>query len=78
MNRKLIKAKRIQLTVVRNLNKLNKKPISITGICLKFVMKLMKILRLSFKIIRNMNAIKSTKNPIRTTWNLIKMNGNQY
>ena len=60
----IIKAKRIQLTIVRNLLNLNKKPINIIGICLKNT--------------RNKNAINITKNPIQTTWNLMKMNSNQY
>ena len=75
MSRKLVKAKRVQLTIVRNLVKLNKKPTNIIGMCLKFVMKLIQIFRLSIQITRNK---KATKNPFNTTWNLIKMNRNQY
>ena len=76
MSRKLVEAKRVQLTSVRNLVKLNKKPTNIIGMCLTFVMKLIKILKLSIQITR-LNK-KATKNPFNTTWNLIKMNRNQY
>ena len=48
------------------------------GICIKFVMKLIEILRLLLKLTRKKNAITITQNRIPIIWHLITMNRNQY
>ena len=78
MNRKLVKAKGTQLEIVRHLMKMNKKPIELIGICITFVMKLIKILRLLLKLTRKKNAITIAQNHIPIILHLIKMNRNQY
>ena len=78
MNRKLVKAKGTQLEIVRHLMKMNKKPIEIHRNMYKFVMKLIKILRLLLRLTRKKNAITITQNRIPIIWHLIKMNRNQY